>query len=126
MTLQGSEYQDFNQAEEVYPQETGSTAEDFIGDDDKEPGVWDKDAMADITRDKIDNGELTVCKKCGLSSHNPKYSQCYDCSGMRQRQVTMVKGCPNHLNDPSPALCSGCREVKRQFFAKTPAHFKGQ
>jgi len=89
----------------------------------QEPGVWDKDAMADITRDKIDNKELVVCKKCGTSTHNPKYSQCYDCSGMRQRQVTMTKGCSKHPNDPSPALCLGCMEAKSKFFANRPAHF---
>ena len=121
--MQGSTYTDFNQIDTTEPQLNGSAAEDFI-DEEKEAGVWDKDAMADITRDKIDNGELVVCKKCGTATHNPKYSQCYDCSGMRKRQVTMTKGCPKHLNDPSPALCSACREMKRQFFANRPAHKK--
>lgn len=100
------------------------TNKDFTKEDDKEAGDWDATAMADITRDKIDNGELIVCKKCGTATHNPKYSQCYDCSGMRQRQVTMTKGCPKHLNSPQPAICLGCMEVKRQFFANRPAHFK--
>lgn len=66
--------------------------------------------------------ELITCKKCGRNKHNPKYQQCYECSGTKA--VAMTRGCPEHLTDPKPSVCTGCMKAKAEFFKQNKAYTK--
>ena len=59
-----------NQTEDLYPQEPGCEASDFI-DEEKESGDWDATAMADRENDK------EFCDDCGsplsISAKGNKY-----------------------------------------------------
>lgn len=68
--MNGSTYEDFNPVVAKDPELNGSVAEDFI-DDDQEPGVYDKDEMADRQNDR------EVCDDCAtplkISKKGNKY-----------------------------------------------------
>lgn len=46
----------------------------------KQLGVWDPTEMADRGRDKVDNGEIVICKECGRNAHNPYFKRCWNCN----------------------------------------------
>lgn len=57
------------------------------------------------------------CKKCNVNYHEDRFATCYRCSG-KQETNTILTGCDKHKNNPMPALCLGCMEVKRNYFKK--------
>ena len=46
----------------------------------KEPGVYDKDEMADRGRDQIDKGEKVACKECKIGVHDSYFNRCWNCN----------------------------------------------
>lgn len=57
------------------------------------------------------------CKKCNLNYHEDRWAVCYRCSGKEDTKVCL-NGCERHKNNPQPALCLDCMEVKKIYFKK--------